>query len=468
MSIGSALPAFANDDDQPVLNNSAKGLTNIPTVGESANPAYNESVTGTSTGDTKLYIIGAQDELTTSEGAANEQIRVSIPVAIHYVADSEGNLHGPSDNVVKFVNHTQTGAVHVSKIKVDGSEEADISLGNEVDGVNDRMSFTVQPVQGQSRTEGDVFVPYTKFDTDDYHDGNFYAAAAKDAYQSGTDIDLAGGETVYNTIYEGDGEVLGEGAIDELGWYSTTSTGHNKNEADLDPRHPKDWNIAQENGALGLNNLGGKIGGFKNIDSSTDYQAGVIHWTVRAGDRVSADTKDTTLTIRYNANTGKRNTAQGVVDTDTDLLKDQKAVILTYAEATPYIPADAENGTDAVEASDGGFTYNGDGKTDYLKSGDSVIAPKTTTGSDGSTTSWAFAGWSLNPNYSSAQDADNGGAILFVPDENFTVDDVVQNAKDYEGTAALFTGVTENKELKLGNGVLQLYAIYTPTLNQTA
>lgn len=428
MTLSGSLPAFADSN--------YKGKTDVPTVGESANPSYEASVGGQSSGDTKLYITGTQDDLTTSEGSTTEQIRVSIPVAIHYVANSEGDLIGPSDNVVKFVNHTKTGPVHVSKIKVDAAvgSDADISLNEDVADYNDRMSFFVQPVQGQSTEDGSAFVPASMFSNAEYVDGTLDGATAGTQYaaaiSSGTQ---QGARDQYVTT----------GTLDELGYYSTTATGRNTQNEFLDPTHQNDWNIAQEQGALGLNSLTGKIGGFSKIDSATDYQAGVIHWVVRAGTRQNADTKDTTLTIHYNANNGNRNPeASG----DNSLLKDQKTAILTYDAYTP--------------GHDGGLSYNASvAQGAQLKSASSVIAPKQSTSSAGAVTTWAFAGWSLNPKYSTESGADNEGAILFVAGSNFTVDDVVQNAKAYSRTANL----VNNDETNLSNGVLQLYAIYTST-----
>lgn len=71
-----------------------------------------------STGQTNLYIETRTDDITTHEGADDENIKVVLPVAINYVADTEGNLTGPSDNTVKIKNNTQLGSVHVSKIHV--------------------------------------------------------------------------------------------------------------------------------------------------------------------------------------------------------------------------------------------------------------------------------------------------------------------------------------------------------------
>ena len=45
-------------------------------------------------------------------------MRVTLPVAINYVADETGNLTGPADGATLITNGTKTGAVHVSQIGV--------------------------------------------------------------------------------------------------------------------------------------------------------------------------------------------------------------------------------------------------------------------------------------------------------------------------------------------------------------
>ena len=420
MALGTSIPALASEQGA----SNAKGVTDTPTVGESANPSYNDQVTGESRGDTKLYIIGQQDDLTTSEGAADEQVKVSIPVAIHYVANSEGVLTGPSDNVVKFVNHTKTGPVHVSKISVDANGSvSDIAPTANVGTTNDKMGFTMQPVQGQSDDTGSVFVPATQFTNASYvdvsKDASGATVASLNGTTAGTNYDVKSTDATYSQYVQ-------EGTVDQLGNYSVTTSGLNTKKEMLDPTVPGDWNIAQKNGALGLNKLGGVIGGFGQIDSGTDYQAGAIHWIVRSGTREQADNKDCTLTIRYNANTGER--AEGATG-DTALLQDQKTKILTYTASTP--------GHSSALAYDQATARGA-----QLKADSAVTAPKQVTNSDGSVKTYAFRGWSLDPK------ADETGATVFVPGTNFTVDDVVQ-AK------------AAGNETSLENGVLQLYAIYS-------
>lgn len=319
MTLGPATPALAQ-----------KGTSNTPVVGEYANPDYKDQVTGTSKGDTKLYIIGEQDDLTTSEGAVNEQMKVSIPVAIHYVADSEGNLTGPSDDTVKFVNHTKMGAVHVSAIAVQNASNAHIVPDASVGTQNDYMSFFMTPYQGQSNDAGSTFTRGTATE---------------------------GNDTAF----------VKEGTQDELGYY--TSNGATSASASINPKNKNEWNIAQKNGALALNGLTGKIGGFKNLDPSTDQQAGTIHWTVRAGTRAQADTKDATVTIHFNSNNGSNK--------DCVPVGDQKVVVLD----TSVLP------TKTALAS---------GMSTAITAGSGVEAPKQVTNADGTVTTYTFSGWKLN------------------------------------------------------------------------
>ena len=393
MVLASSVPAFAQ-----------KGKTDTPVVGESSNPEYEDSVSGKSYGDTRLYIISKQDDLTTSEGAKEEQIKVSIPVAIHYVAqmDAEnsnapGILVGPSDNVVKFVNHTGTGAVHVAKIDVDESGDATIVASDASSMANDQISFTMTPVQGQSDETG---ADFTK--------------------QKPTEVASADYSTNSSSTAK-----YHDGAADDLHNYMTQR----------DPVDKDAWNIAQKDGALGLNGLTGKIGGFGAITPATDYQAGVIHWTVRAGTRAESDVKDTTLTLRYNANNGNRNMQYSGND---GLLVDQKAVILTY-DNDPAVQAFSYDATNTTN------TQVGAG----LKASSVVTAPKSKTNADGTVTSYAFAGWSLSPDATPSTTAAEGGFF----DSNATVADVVAAAKAYYSIT----------ETQLGNNVVQLYAIYTAT-----
>lgn len=70
-----------------------------------------------STGQTNFYVTASGDDITTHEGAEDENIKVVLPVAINYVADAEGRLTGPSDDTVKIKNNTVLGSVRVSKIQ---------------------------------------------------------------------------------------------------------------------------------------------------------------------------------------------------------------------------------------------------------------------------------------------------------------------------------------------------------------
>jgi hypothetical protein len=296
------------------------GGTNTPVPGEYANPEFEKQQTAESKGDTKLYITGVQDDLTTSEGSVTENIKVTIPVAIHYVADTEGNLRGPSDNTVKFVNNTKLGAVHVSKIAVESAEGAKIVGKNDALGA-DRMVFSVQPVQGTWDEQNKAF--------------------------NKTDV-------------------AEETAIDDLGYYSTDD-----GSAAKDPKKTREWDIAGNHGALALNHLTGRIGGFSAIDSGTDYQAGTIHWTVRAGTRAQADKRDATVTVHFNANNGSNK--------DCAPLGDLTAVVF-QPDSLPEKVVNAREFGKAL-APEGGV----------------VIPPKTYTQQDGTVVTKAFKGWSRQP-----------------------------------------------------------------------
>lgn len=300
------------------------GAADTPVVGESANPSYEDQVRGESAGDTKLYVIGSADDLTTSEGSVTENVKVSIPVAIHYVADSEGNLVGPSNNVVKFVNHTNLGAVHVSKIAVQNAENASIvkSTGTLA---NDQMCFFVRPVQGQSNEAGSTFV----------------AGAATEG--TGSDFKLVGEK-------------------DELGNYASLTHDQAQN-----PVNKGDWNIAQKHGALALNDLSGKVGGFGAIDAATDTQVGTVHWTVRAGTRAQADFKDASVTVHFNSNNGSNANCVPVGDQRVEVLRTQDLPNKVARDEGLLTPLDA--------------------------GADDVVAPKSRTNPDGTVTSYRFAGW---------------------------------------------------------------------------
>ena len=300
------------------------GSANTPVEGESANPEYEAQLRGESTGDTKLYVIGSQDDLTTSEGSVTENIKVSIPVAIHYVADSQGNLVGPSNNVVKFVNHTNLGAVHVSKIAVQNAGEARIvSSAGQL--ANDEVSLSIRPVQGQSDESGASFTP---------------GAATEGATDE------------FNLT----------GSADELGTYASKTHGEAVN-----PKNKDDWNIAQKHGALALNDLTGKIGGFDAIDAATDTQIGTIHWTVRAGTRMQADKKDASVTVHFNSNNGSNANCVPIGDQRVEVLDSASLPNRVEKEGALATPLSA-------------------GAQD-------VSAPKSHTNPDGTVTSYRFAGW---------------------------------------------------------------------------
>lgn len=300
------------------------GSADTPVEGETANPEYEAQVQGESAGDTKLYVIGSQDDLTTSEGSVTENVKVSIPVAIHYVADSEGNLTGPSNNVVKFVNHTNVGAVHVSKIAVQNAGGAQIVPGGTAL-ANDEMSFSVRPVQGQSDESGSTFT----------------AGAATEG--TGDDFVLTG-------------------AKDDLGNYANKTHGEAVN-----PQNKGDWNIAQKHGALALNDLSGKIGGFDAVDAATDTQVGTVHWTVRAGTRAQADKKDASVTVHFNSNNGSNANCVPVADQRVEVLQ---------AGSLPNQVANEEGLTTPLSA----------GASD-------VTAPKSHTNPDGTVTTYHFVEW---------------------------------------------------------------------------
>ncbi len=278
MTLGSIPLAFADPADEP-------GLAAATTQSKSE-----------SQGETKLYVISEQDDLTTSEGAANENIRVSIPVAIHYVANANGTLVGPSDNVVKFVNHTKLSAVHVSKIDVEATGNAKIKVdGSNVTLGKDEMSFYMQPVPGTSNEAGTSFTP------------------AKD----------------------GNGSAI-VGDLDQLGNYVDNGSGTSQNLTDKG-----DWNITGDHGALALNHLTGRVGQFDKVNAATDYQVGTVHWTVRAGTREQSDARDASVTVHFNASTGSN--ANGVP------IPDQTVQVLDAAQL-PTISEDRVGLATAISA----------------------------------------------------------------------------------------------------------------------
>lgn len=296
MAFGSIPLAFADPANEPGL-------------GATTTQSNNESQ-----GETKLYVISEQEDLTTSEGAANENMRVSIPVAIHYVANANGTLVGPSDNVVKFVNHSKLSAVHVSKINVEGTGNVKIKVdGNNVTLGKDEMTFYMQPVPGTSDESGTDFTPAT--------DSNGSAIV---------------------------------GTLDQLGYYVDNGSGTGQN---LSVKG--DWNMTGDNGALALNHLTGRVGQFDTVNAATDCQVGAVHWTVRAGTREQSDARDASVTVHFNANTGSN--ANGVP------IPDQTVQVLDAAQL-PTKVADNTGMSSALSATSVNVTVpkshkNADGTT---------------------------------------------------------------------------------------------------------
>lgn len=232
---------------QPVANALAEGSSQDPGLpaGEYASPDYADAAAANkeSTGDTRLYVTSKKDALTASEGSVDSQMRVSVPVAIHYVADTTGSLVGPSNDTVKFVNNTPLGTVHVSGIQVDSSPNVEIV--NYSAGMTDgQMSFAVRPVSKEA----------------------------------------------------GEGAAPSQGTIDQLGNYAAEKGGS--------PIKKNEWNIPGSGGTLALNDLTGFVKGFGAISPDTDTQVGVVHWTVRLGTREHADELDRSVTLRYHLNGG--------------------------------------------------------------------------------------------------------------------------------------------------------------------
>lgn len=378
MALAPVAPAFADTADPDA------GKIDTPVVGEYSNPDYETQVDGRSDGDTSLYVIGQQSDgdLTTSEGAVDENVKVSIPVAIHYVADTEGNLVGPSDNVVKFVNHTKLGAVHVSKIAVENTSPAHIVKENDVDGQNDYMSLNIRPMQGQSDVTGS--------DVTEWVDFSSYEMTAwqgnRDDFVDGT----LGGDELGNYVTTINHETGERGGYTETGNRpsdDTESVG-----TWLDPTDPNAWNIAQKEGALILNDLDGTIGGFGSMNPATDTKAGTIHWMVRAGTRAQADAKDTSMTLHFNSNNGSNANCTPVGD--------QTMQIMTYDGTKQKL----------VMREDASLAG-----TNVLRAGTDVTAPRTVTNADGTQTTYTFQGWSIYPDAAERDNAEpltNAKAIL--------------------------------------------------------
>lgn len=101
-------------------------------------------------GDTSLYVVADDQGITTPEGAEDENIKVVIPVAISYVADTQGNLTGPSDGTVAIKNNTQLGSVHVSKIQVTPEENVTLATTAAAANEDDEVYLTMTPGSGNA------------------------------------------------------------------------------------------------------------------------------------------------------------------------------------------------------------------------------------------------------------------------------------------------------------------------------
>lgn len=185
-----------------------------------------------SRGETRLYVVADASALTTPEGkdpddpdGLLDQIRVTIPVAIHYVADSAGTLSGPKDNVIKFSNNS-TMPVHVASASVsDGNGAAIVTKGQE------------EQAEREGKADS-IWLSLTN--------------------SNGDSIDL--------------GDYKGERDLRAGKWNIARSTKPSGEER-----------IADDANKLYLNGLTGRISGFGGIDPAKDTQVGEIHWTVRPG-----------------------------------------------------------------------------------------------------------------------------------------------------------------------------------------
>lgn len=183
---------------------------------------------GESYGQTQLTVRADGTDLTTPEGENEtlDQVRVTIPVRIDFVAKSDGELKGPKDNEVKFSNNS-TMPVHVASAKVTSAEGTRIATAEEERAAEAKGEADVIHL-GLTNSKGDA-------------------------------IDLG--------RYAGDGAALKEGAWDIA-------------------RSPKQDGKAREGDSVNklyLNKLGGRISGFGKLDPARQTQVGQIHWTVRPG-----------------------------------------------------------------------------------------------------------------------------------------------------------------------------------------
>lgn len=183
---------------------------------------------GESYGQTQLTVRADGTDLTTPEGENEtlDQVRVTIPVKIDFVAKSDGELIGPNDKKVKFSNNS-TMPVHVASAKVTSAEGTRIATAEE---------------ERAAETKGEADVIHLGLTN-----------------SKGDAIDLG--------RYAGDGAALKEGAWDIA-------------------RSPKQDGKAREGDSVNklyLNKLGGRISGFGKLDPARQTQVGQIHWTVRPG-----------------------------------------------------------------------------------------------------------------------------------------------------------------------------------------
>ena len=112
----------------------------------------------TSSGQTNLYVEVKESSLTTPEGYG-EQMRVTIPVAINYVADETGALTGPADGATMIVNGTKTGAVHVAQIGVTPAQGITLVTTADAADADDEAYLSVTPGTGTADTFGNYVTP---------------------------------------------------------------------------------------------------------------------------------------------------------------------------------------------------------------------------------------------------------------------------------------------------------------------
>ena len=220
---------------------------NVP-VGEYTADIYSDLTNNTSTGETNLYIVSGDKETAVSEGSHgnNVQLRVSVPVGIHYVALKNGVILGPSDGKVMFRNLTEMSAVHIAGIAVSEVGPAKIVSHAESETMPDGMSLTMCPMLVDDE-EGSYNADQCTHMIDEF--ANYVGTAAKS------------------------------------------------------PVKKYEWDIPV-GGRLSLFDLGGFMGSFDKLNPLVDTQVGTVHWTIRLGTRAEADERDSKVTIRYHANGG--------------------------------------------------------------------------------------------------------------------------------------------------------------------